>query len=433
MWRVIFLIGIVMCGTCAVANEKPTAYLLNLQGVIGPAMSDYISRGIAQADKGGAKLVIIMLDTPGGLATSMYTIIHNIINSSIPVITYVAPSGARAASAGTYILYASHVAAMAPATHVGAATPVSLSSSFNKSKLEIKAINDATAYIRSLAELRHRNIHFAEQAVIHGISISANQALAMKVIDVLAVDLNDLLIKINGKKVTLTGNQQVQLNTVPISVKRLLPNWRTQFLAVITDPTIAYALLLVGIYGLLFEFLIPGLVLPGVVGLISLFIALYAFQLLPVNYVGLALILAGIAFIVAEAFFPTFGALGIGGVIAFILGSILLMDTHSPGFTLLLPVILGFALVTIGYLLLIIQLAVRAQKKPPVSGREELIGSEGCVMLKSDVDQPRVRIRGELWQAHSTIPLKDGDKVRVIGIDELTLIVSKVQDKKEES
>jgi len=331
-----------------------TAALLEITGAIGPAVQDFIHRGLGRAVKQGDQVVILRIDTPGGLSKSMRGIIKDILSSPIPVIAYVAPSGARAASAGTYILYASHIAAMAPGTNLGAATPVSIVSPGTgkdkkkakaKSASMLKAINDAKAYIRSLAQLRGRNVKWAEKAVSEAASLSAQEALKINVINFVAKNIPDLLRQANGKTVIVQGNQK-ELKTVGLSVKQIMPDWRTKFLAVITDPSVAYILLMIGFYGLFFEFANPGFVVPGVVGAICLLLALYAFQLLPINYAGLGLILLGMAFIVAEAFMPSFGALGIGGVISFVIGSIMLLKTDVTGYRLPWGLIIGVTLVT---------------------------------------------------------------------------------------
>ncbi|MGR8942496.1 MAG: NfeD family protein, partial [Gammaproteobacteria bacterium] len=305
---------------------------------------------MATAVDSGAKAVLIVMDTPGGLDTSMRQIIKNIIASPVPVITYVAPGGARAASAGTYILYASHMAAMTPGTNLGAATPVQLISPDNlddqaaekpaktspagsaaKNPMARKAINDAVAYIRSLAELRGRNADWAEQAVRASASLTAEQALKLNVIDILAADRTDLLKQLNRRTVNVLG-RDVILSTGNTTIRAIDPDWRSRLLAVITNPNIAYILMLAGIYGLIFEFSNPGSIIPGTIGGICLLLALYAFQILPVNYAGMALILLGIALMIAEAFVPGFGILGFGGLIAFVIGSVILMDTDAPGF-----------------------------------------------------------------------------------------------------
>jgi len=405
----------------------PVAYTLELKGPIGPAAVDFLSKAISQATAEKGSLLAIILDTPGGLDRSMRQIIAQIIRSPLPIVTYVAPSGARAASAGTYILYASHIAAMAPGTNVGAATPITMGLTHPTPTQERKLINDASAYIKSLAEMRGRNAVWAVKAVTQGSSLSAKEALSMKVIDYMATDLTQLLHEVNGQVVEVQS-VATKLDTVGVVIKHFAPDWRTRFLGIITDPNIAYILLLIGVYGLLFEFLNPGFVLPGVAGLICLLVAFYAFQLLPINYVGLALILVGMGFILAEAFLPSFGTLGIGGIIAFIIGSILLFDRNVPGFSLLIPVIVAVTLVTVGFLVVIIQLALRSQRRPIVSGREELIGSEGeVVILKGDEERPRARIRGELWQIRSNVPLRNGDRIKVLGIDELILNVVPIE------
>ncbi|MDX1697765.1 MAG: nodulation protein NfeD, partial [Thiohalobacterales bacterium] len=317
------------------AADSRTAVVLDIEGSIGPATSDYIHRGIEHARKQNSQLVILRMDTPGGLDSAMREIIQDILVSTVPVVTYVTPGGARAASAGTYILYASHVAAMTPGTNLGAATPVEIgglpdpdrltgrdkqgkengngNGVTNGDAMERKRINDAAAYIRGLARMRGRNMEWAEQAVREGVSLAAGEALEMGVIDIVATDMSDLLGQLQGREVTIMG-EGVTIDTTGIQLVPVEPDWRSRLLAVITDPNVAYVLMLIGIYGLFFEFANPGYVLPGVAGAISLVLALYAFQILPVNYAGLALLALGIMFMLAEVFVPSFGALGFGGV-----------------------------------------------------------------------------------------------------------------------
>ncbi|HLA75868.1 MAG TPA: nodulation protein NfeD [Gammaproteobacteria bacterium] len=414
------------------------ALLLEVTGVIGPATGEYIKRSLQIAQDRHAALVIVRMDTPGGLDIAMRQIIRDFIASPVPVVSYVAPSGARAASAGTYMLYASHIAAMAPATNLGAATPVQLGGPAAPAEPEDpngtkpkkaepgdamskKMVNDAVAYIRGLAQLRGRNAEWAEQAVREAASLSAEEALEQHVIDLIATDIADLLAKLDGRKVNVLGQERI-LKTAGLQVQRMEPDWRTRLLAVITDPNVAYLLMLIGIYGLIYEFANPGMVLPGVAGVVCLLLALLAFQVLPINYAGFALMLLGMAFIIAEVFMPSFGALGLGGVIAFAMGSIMLLDTTTPGFGISWALIAVFTLVSAGFLFLVVSMALRAHRRPVVSGREQMIGSQGEALEDFDVTG-RVRVHGELWEARTHVPLRRGQRVRVTGLDGLTLIV----------
>ena len=427
----------------ATAQNAGTALLVELDGPIGPAASDYVSRGLETAQDINAKLVILRIDTPGGLDTSTRDIIRDILASPIPVVGYVAPSGARAASAGTYILYACHVAAMAPGTNVGAATPIQIGGGFPKlpasdekkeedvpdhPTLEDKVISDSVAYIRSLAQMRGRNVEWAEQAVREAASISAEDALATQVIEILATDISDLLIQLDGRTVEAAFGVQT-LATQGLAISLHEPDWRTRLLAVITDPNIAYILMLIGIYGLIFEFYSPGGIIPGVAGAICLFLALYAFNVLPVNYAGLALLILGVSLMVTEAFVPSFGALGLGGAAAFVIGSIMLLDIEAPGFQVS-PVLIGsVAAVSSGLFVFIMMMMMRARQRLVVTGPEELLHSRAEV-IEWDGRQGRVRVHGELWKACAEEPLKAGLIVDVTGIDGLTLVVS---PQKEES
>jgi len=425
------------------ADNTPTriAMQLTVDEAIGPATDDYIERSLETAASRNAELVVIRMDTPGGLDTAMRAIIKNIINSSVPVVTYVAPSGARAASAGTYILYASHVAAMAPGTNVGAATPVSIGgiepptgpAGDEKEKekkpaannggdaMKQKVINDAVAYLQSLAQLRGRNQAWAEQAVRDAASLSANEALKMDVVDIVAASMDELMQQLEGREVMVQGQSRA-LHTENIIIDSIEPDWRNRLLSVITNPNVAYILMLIGVYGLILEFMNPGSILPGTVGAISLLLALYAFQLLPINYAGMGLILLGIALMVGEAFQPSFGALGIGGGIAFIIGSIILMDTETPGFGINISVILTFAIISAIVFIAAIGMAIKARRRRVVTGKEELLGGVATVM--NDFDREgRVFIHSEIWNAKSHTPLRKGQRVTVTGIDGLTLEV----------
>ncbi len=450
------LIALLLVGRPALAQESPPAdaLLLEVSGAIGPAVSDFIERGIARAASDGHRAVIVKMDTPGGLDTSMRVIIKAILASPVPVIVYVAPSGARAASAGTYILYASHVAAMAPATNLGAATPVPIGPGMappggdegepSKKKddeegegeepvspqkaMGRKVVNDAVAYIRGLAELRGRNADWAEEAVRKGSSLSAAEALEKNVIDAMAEDIDDLLSKLDGRKITIR-DAELTLATEGWTIEIVEPDWRSRLLAVITNPNVAYILMLLGIYGLFFELYNPGALVPGIVGAISLVLALYAFHVLPVNYAGVALILIGVALIVTELFLPSFGVIGIGGVAAFIIGSIILMDTDVEGFAVSMPLVVTVGMAAAALFSATVLLAVRQRKRPVVSGREEMIGA-AAEALGAFSDFGQVRAHGEIWSARTSEPVARGQHLRIKNIDGLVLEVEPEREEK---
>ena len=414
-------------------------------------MSRYVERSITDAVNQRSAVVILQMDTPGGLDTSMRDIIRAILASPLPVVAYVAPSGARAASAGTYILYASHVAAMAPATNLGAATPISIGGEPSEppaanpgdekkqdkqqkspvempagTALEHKAINDAVAYIRSLAQLRGRNADWAETAVRGAASLSADDALAQHVIEIVAKDVPDLLQQLQGHKLKVMDRETV-LETRGLTVRSIVPDWRTRVLLVLTHPTIAYGLLLVGIYGLLLEGYNPGAVLPGVAGALALLLGLYGLQLLEVNYAGLALMALGLGLIVAEFFMPAFGSLGVGGLTAFVIGSILLFDNRASGQQVALPVIVGIAVAGGLVIVAIGWLAARARRRPLSSGVETMIGASVEAVADCQ-DRCVVRYGGELWNARTASPLRAGQQARIVKVAELTLWVEPQQD-----
>ncbi|MCB0066432.1 MAG: nodulation protein NfeD [Caldilineaceae bacterium] len=421
-----------------------------MEGAIGPAAAAYLTNELANAAARGAALVILRMDTPGGLDTSMREIIQGILSSPVPVATYVSPSGARAASAGTYILYASHVSAMTPGTNLGAATPVQISAPglpgssepsdpedaksgaapkdeaeeaapVPKSAMERKAVNDAVAYIRSLAQMRGRNAEWAEKAVREAASLSADDALAEHVIDVLATSTTDLLSKIDGRTVQVNG-ADVILKTRDLELVPIDPDWQTDLLGAITNPNIALILMMIGVYGLIFEFMNPGTVLPGTVGAICLIVGLYALAALPVNYAGAGLLLLGLVLMIAEAFVPSFGALGIGGILSFILGAAILIDTDSPSFAISWAVVVGTGAGALAFSLLVVRMAFISHRRRVITGREQMIGDVAVVQDWRETSG-HVFIHGERWRAVGLAHLTPGQNARVISIDGLTLRV----------
>lgn len=447
------IIGILMYFfSTDVFSQQGKIVSVTIDGAISPANADYFIRGLDKAVENDADLLLLNLNTPGGLDKSMRLMIQAILSSPIPVVIYISPKGARGASAGTYLMYASHIAAMAPATNLGSATPVSIgminppepekdktkntdpddsaqdglaADNNNENVMQRKILNDAEAYIRSLAQLRGRNEEWAAQAVHKAANLSANEALEHKVIDLVAYNQHELIKALNQRQVKL-GDKTIVLQLVEPEIIEFNPDWRTEILIVVTDPSLAYLLLLAGIYGLMFEFLNPGSLLPGTIGAICLIVALYALNMLPINMAGLILLLIGITLMIGEAFAPSFGVLGIGGIISFTIGSFMLMDTSLPGFQIAPSLIISTALISAFIVVFVFSLLLKARARPVVTGAQQLLGQLAIAVEDFD-GHGRVIIGGEIWQADCEQVVKKEQTVRVKAIDGLTLKV-KMED-----
>lgn len=436
----IAFVALLLCFRPGSAEEGGRrALTVTIDGAIGPASASYVKDALVKATERRAEIVILKMNTPGGLNSSMREIIADVLGSSVPVVGYVAPSGAHAASAGTYILYATHIAAMAPGTNIGAATPVQIGGPIPglpsgtpdkdskdkkdepKDAMTAKATNDAVAFIRSLAELRNRNADWAEKAVREAATLSANGALQAQVIDLVARDPAELLRQIDGRAVEVAGGETRRLATKDAVVEVVDPGWISRFLAVITDPNVAFILLMVGIYGLIFEFMSPGAVAPGVVGTICLLIGLYALNLLPINYAGLGLMLVGIALLAVEAFNPTV-VIGLGGAVAFVLGAIMLVRVEAPGYRLSWTVIAVVAATFTGFILVVLGALRRASKGPARVGAQAMQGLSAEVLDWNETEG-HVFTHGERWQARGADAFRPGERVEVASIVDLTLVV----------
>ncbi len=447
-----FVATLLSLATYAASAADETVVVLEIKGGIGVATADYLATGIRHAEERNAELIIIDIDTPGGLAKPMRDMVQDILGSSVPVATYVSPAGARADSADTYILLASHIAAMAPTTHLGAATPVSLNGEdvtpaepvgepaeepdgesegdgeardtappAPGSAMERKVLNDAIAYIRGLAERHDRNAEWAEKAVTEAATLTAREALEQNVIEFIAEDHADLLEQLDGYEVSM-DSQEVALATLDATIEKFEPNWRIKILSAIANPEIVLLLGIIGLYGLMYEGWNPGAIVPGVVGVICLLLAAYALQVLPVNYAGLALIIVGIALMVAEAFAPSFGALGLGGVAAFVFGAIMMFDSGVPGFGISVGFVIGLAVLAALAIIWLVGYALKLRKRGAVSGRGSIIGGTGTAMQDFTGDG-KIWLEGEAWAAHSEEPIRKDQEVVVRAMRGLTLEV----------
>jgi membrane-bound serine protease (ClpP class) len=441
------LLVLIAHGASAADNN---VVVLEIDGGIGVATAEYLQHGIQHAAEQDAELVIIDMDTPGGLMSPTRDIIQEILNSSVPVATFVTPEGARADSAGTYILLASHVAAMAPTTHLGAATPVSLTGdqvtpdpveeSNDESEeedssddaesdgaaddaeaepqtdpgtaMERKVLNDAVAYIRGLAERHGRNAEWAEDAVRDASTLTASEALEQNVIEFIANDHSDLLEQVNGHEIEV-DSETVVLATDHATIEIFEPNWRIRILSAIANPEIVLLLGIIGLYGLMYEGWNPGAIVPGVVGVICLLLAAYALQVLPVNYAGLALIIVGLALMTAEAFAPSFGALGLGGIAAFVFGAIMMFDSDIPGFGISIAFVIGLALVAALAIIWLVGFALKLRKRGAVTGSDSIVGGVGTAM-HDFTGEGKIWLEGEAWAAHSKVPVEKDQHVVVV-------------------
>jgi len=451
MKSIAVIASLVLGFLASVSQAEDSVVVLELKGGIGVATADYVISGIEHAEEINAELVIIDMDTPGGLMGPMRDIIQVILGSSVPVATYVTPEGARADSAGTYILLASHIAAMSPTTHLGAATPVSLTGdsvtpeqpseeeetdeeedesaeeSVNESKpspgtsMERKVLNDAVAYIRGLAERHGRNADWAEEAVRDAATLTAKEALEENVIEFIAADHAELLELVNGLELEV-NNETVTLATNAVTIEQYEPNWRIKILSAIANPEIVLLLGMIGLYGLMYEGWNPGAIVPGVVGIICLLLAAYALQVLPVNYAGLALIIVGLALMTAEAFAPSFGALGLGGIAAFVFGAIMMFDSGIPGFGISLTFVISVAILAALFIVWLVTFVLRLRRRGAVTGRSSIVGGIGTAEMDF-TGEGKIWLEGESWTARSNVPIEKDQKVIVRNLVGLILEV----------
>ncbi len=431
MFFYIFFLGILLMSIpWPSAAQKKQVDVIKINDAITPPIAVFISNSIEQASKNRAECLVIQLDTPGGLDLSMRDITKDIMNADIPVVVYVAPSGARAASAGVFITLAADIAAMAPGTNIGAAHPMAVGTGKMDRKMTEKVVNDAVAYIQSIAEKKGRNVKWAAQAVLENLSITETEALKKKIIDLVAKDLDDLLEKIDGKTVEKPRGK-IKLATKGSKTNVVEMGFRERFLAVLSNPNIAYILMLIGLVGLYFELSNPGAIFPGVIGGICLILAFFAFRMLPINYAGVMLILLGVFLFIAEIKVASYGLLTVGGLVSLTLGSIMLFESPIPALRASLSVIIPTILVTAAFFVFAVTLALRAQMAKPATGPEGLIGEIGIARIRLD-PEGKVFVHGELWNAYSDAAIEEGEKIRVLKTDRLKLKVEKLKWRGEE-
>jgi membrane-bound serine protease (ClpP class) len=427
MLKKVFLSLLIVSALLTIVSAQGNLiYLLEIDGIINPASAGYIIKGIDKAEHEGASCLVIQMDTPGGLMESMRSIVKRILTAQIPIIVYVAPSGSRAGSAGVFITLAGHIAAMAPGTNIGAAHPVQMGEKETNKEMEAKILNDTVAYIKTIAKQRGRNEQWAEKAVRESVSVKEDEALKLGIIDLVSPSLEDLLSSVDGRQVEIAPGKVVALQTKGVQVKTLQMSFRDQLLSIISNPNIALILFMLGVYGLLFEFWSPGAIFPGVIGGICLILAFFAFQMLPINYAGIALILLGIIMFIAEIKITSYGILSIGGVISLLLGSLMLIDSPAEFLRIsFVKVILPVVVISAAFFLFALTMVVKAHRRRPTTGREGLIGRTG-VATTDLKPEGVVDIRGELWNAVAEKGIKAGEKVQVEEMEGMKVKVTKI-------
>jgi membrane-bound serine protease (ClpP class) len=408
------------------STDRERVDVIEIDGIINPVSAKYIVRSIDRAHEENTQCLIIILDTPGGLMESMRQIVKKMLSAQVPVVVYVAPSGARAASAGVFITMAAHVAAMAPSTNIGAAHPVTLGGKEQDKAMMDKIVNDTVAYAKTIARKRGRNEKWAAEAVEKSVSITDEEALEATVIDLVSPSLEDLIVQLNGRKINLDEKHTTVLNTKDATIHRIPMNWKDKFLDAISHPQIAYLLFLLGMMGIYFEISNPGAILPGVIGGISIILAFFALQVLPVNYAGLALMILGVILFIAEIKVTSYGLLSVAGIISLLLGSMMLIENPTEYLKLSWQVIIPAVAASAGFFIFAVTMAIRTRLKRPTTGIEGLVGRIG--VAESDFrPEGRVAVYGEIWTAESEDKIKKGDKVEVAKVDKLRLVVNKVK------